>query len=202
MEELKRKDESGFTLIEFLITTALMVMALALMADSARLQSKTQTTASSEAAITSLFDQVQGIASAEWSCTAGLAGSNYNGAILVKDPVNLATVAAEGTANGAFWTLALVRLQNVQGVPGQPGVLRGNLFLQANKNMALNVGVSTLTRTVPDIYFETNPDGTIARCYTTADTTAAGQSACQLLGGTWTANGTSGSQCQLPVAGG
>jgi prepilin-type N-terminal cleavage/methylation domain-containing protein len=199
MENLK--NEKGFTLIEMMITMALLVVAMEVMADSVTLQNKTQTNSNSEMAITSLFDQVQGIAGAEWSCTAGLAGATSTGALTVKDPLNLSTVASVGTGSGKFWSLTQVKLQNIQNVPGQPGVQRGDLYLEAGKNMALNMGAPTLSRLIPDIYFETNPDGTIARCYTTSDTIAAAQSACQLLGGTWNPAAAAGSQCQLPVKG-
>jgi hypothetical protein len=195
------QDDQGFTVLEMLVASSILMIGLYAAADAMVINAKFQRTSNSESEINMLFDRVQGIAGSEWSCTAGLAGSDYNGPITVKDPVNsTATVAAEGTTSsqGPFWTLDRVRMQNVQDVTGQAGVHRGSLVIQASKNMRIHLGSPVLTRSVLDIYFETNPDGTIARCYTTSDTVAAAQSACQLLGGTWLiAPAANGVQCQL-----
>jgi len=196
-------DERGFTALEMLVGSAVLMVGVYAVADSMILNAKFQRTSTSESDIRMLFDRVQSIAGSEWSCTAGLAGSSSTGPIVVKDPVSSAVVASEGmnSSSGPFWTVNRVRMQDIQGVAGQPGVLRGTLSVSVSKNMAVHLGTPVLTRSVLDIYFETNPDGTITRCYTTGDTVAAAQGACQLLGGTWNStppqNGAS--QCQLGV---
>jgi hypothetical protein len=195
------KDESGFTILEVLVGSAILMVGAYAAADAMVLNAKYQRTSTSESEISQMFDRVQAIAGSEWSCTAGLAGQDYTGAITVKDPLNSNIIATEGqtSSQGNFWTLDQLRMQNVQAVVGQAGVLRGSLYLQASKNMASHIGNPILSRQVMDIYFETNPDGKIARCYTTSDTVAAAQSACQLLGGTWDTNPNgNGIQCHLP----
>src|SRR4029077_6715049 len=115
------------------------------LADTMALSAKVQRNSTSESEISLMFDRVQSIASAEGSCTASLAGSNATQAIVVKDPVSPATVATEGMASGQSWSLTQLRMQNVQSVPGQPGVLRGSLFLQASKNKQINVGTAVFS---------------------------------------------------------
>jgi prepilin-type N-terminal cleavage/methylation domain-containing protein len=192
-------NNSGFTLVEVLVCSGILVISAFVLSDLLILNAKGQRNATSESQINALFDQIQKIAGAEWSCTASLKGSHYTDAVSVKDPVNTtAIIANEGEGAESYWKVTQIRMQNVTAVPGQSGVWRGNLALSATKNRALNLGSPSLSRTVNDIYFETNPDGTITRCYTASDTIAAAQSACQLLGGSWNANPSQGaSNCQL-----
>jgi hypothetical protein len=196
-------DQSGFTALELVISAAILMIGVYAAADAMILTAKYQRTATSESELGMIFDRVQGIAGAEWSCTAGLTGSDYQGAITVRDPVDSRTVATEGFSSSAgnFWTINTVRMHDVAAVDGQPGVYRGGLYLEASKNMKIHLGVPIVSRLVRDIYFEINPDGTISRCYTTSDTVAAAQSACELLGGTWKSDGN-GQQanCHLPGA--
>src|SRR6266576_3082068 len=90
------RDERGFTALEMLVGSSLLMIAVYAAADAMVLNAKFQRTSTSESEINMLFDRVQSIAGSEWSCTAGLSGSSYTGPITVKDPVSSATVANEG----------------------------------------------------------------------------------------------------------
>lgn len=187
--------QRGFSIVEVLIGSSLLTIGAYVLADVLVMNAKVQRGTMSEAEINGVFDRVQKIAGAEWSCTASLAGSRYLEAITVKDPVSPSSVvAAEGAASGPHWRLTQVRMTDVQAVAGQPGVLRGTLQVTARKEMRIQMGAPQVTRTLPDVYFEANADGVITRCYTTSETLAAAQSACRLLGGTWTAES---SRCRL-----
>jgi hypothetical protein len=179
-----------------LTIVACIVCALAAFSNSLTLSARVQRDTISNTEISASYLRLQRIISTQWSCTASLQGANYLQDLALLDPVAPSTVLAQdGISSGPFWHFDSVKMINVQAVAGRPGILSGDLEIRYAKSMSQQTGSPFVTRTIPGVVFDADSNGAIHQCYPSPTSQAQASAACQVLGGTWTAANTYGSQC-------
>ena len=135
------RDESGTSIL-----TALVVLSAIMAVSYATLEAevavaKTHRNSVTVGEINTYFGRIRGIIETQWSCTASLAGLDFTGPIMLKDPVDAGTIIAQaGTAVGTFGRVSQLEITNVKAVASRPGVLSADLIIDFAKDMRFQTG--------------------------------------------------------------
>lgn len=198
MQTLRSQD--GYSLIQVLIGMGVLTVGMMAAADMMVMNAKSQRNLTSMSEITALYDRIERAVSVDWSCTAALVGADPDAAIAIKDPGQSSKVIAQESADsGRYWSIKSVRMKDVQALPDQPGLYKGTLRIEAQKNMKVTLGAPYMTREIGGIYFDLDPAGNISHCYDTSTTLAAAQTQCELIGGKWDVSAERGKQCAVTL---
>lgn len=202
------KNESGFTLLSVMVSIMLVSLAMSALADMTIISAKSQKGIEIRSDFDSFAQSLLQTVSTESLCTPSLSGSDYQLAVMFKDPlVASSTIANVGDVHPIGWTLSNLRLQNVLPVPGYTDTYRADLMITGTRDVRIALGGPIMARQFLSIYFVVNPGTTVINhCYGTgtswmtpsgngtSGTTVAGTTA---TGATATSNasGASSSSC-------
>jgi hypothetical protein len=181
------RDENGFSLLGAMVGFGLATLTLMVLADAAIVSAKMQRSSAMQIDFDSLTESLRIAVAQEGSCTPSLLGQDPLQEISVQDPLDgTRLLAAPQLERLAGITVTSIRLGQAVPVPDRPGLMRAPLQIEARKDMKRALGSPVLTRNIADVFFSTDANGLIYRCYSTSSLETIAEANCKMLGGKWT----------------
>ncbi|HUP58166.1 MAG TPA: hypothetical protein VM598_11980 [Bdellovibrionota bacterium] len=181
------KDENGFSLVSAMVGFGLVALTMMVLADAAIVSAKMQRSSAMQIDFDSLTESLRLAVAQEGSCTPSLLGQNPLTELAMRDPLDATRLlAAPQLERLAGITVTSIRLGQAVTVPDRPGLMRAPLQIEARKDMRRAMGSPMLTRNIADVFFSTDTNGLIYRCYSTSSLETIAEANCKMLGGKWT----------------